>query len=330
MNPHRKVNREHWGLRDSVKTCRIQRIWCLNDDRTDTTFLEFRPDGACERWWNLDPRGLEWTQVNEYDSLNRLVATRTTGPSGWGQMRLYEYDCADRLSRVIERNAQGRERIAETYSYDTVGLKTHTRHLESGPCANMFLDIDGTDACFAHRGAVAITTLYDSHGRPITALFVNESDQIVNRVDLHYDAAGHLVEEGSMSEPEAESTELPRFPGLDEPFRRSFLYDEHGRRIQTAYRLGPLGLHRTSVSYNEQGDESLTMSYDEDRAYDIDATGQISTVPIHESVYQTWTRFRYVYDGHGNWLEKVTEGRSDTNQKWVVANLEYRTITYFD
>jgi YD repeat-containing protein len=331
MNPHRKVNREHWGLRGSVKSCRLQRIWCLNDDRTDTTFLEFRRDGACERWWNLDPRGLEWTHVNEYDSLNRLFVTRATGPSGWTQVRRYEYDSAGRLSRVLERNAQERERVAETYSYDTAGLKTHTRHLESGSCANVFLDVDGTDACFALRGAVAITTRYDAHGRPVTALFVNESDQIVNRVGLHYDEAGHLVDEASMSEPETESrTGLPRLPGLDEPFRRSFRYDEHGRRIETAYQRGPLGLHRTAVSYNEQGDESLTVSYDEDRAYDIDAKGQISTVPIRESIYQAWTRFRYLYDGHGNWLEQVIEGRTDPNQEWVVANIECRTITYFD
>src|SRR5438552_9431089 len=36
------VNREHWGLRGPVKSCRLQKTWHLKEAQSETTILEFR------------------------------------------------------------------------------------------------------------------------------------------------------------------------------------------------------------------------------------------------------------------------------------------------
>jgi len=308
-------------------------MWYLKEKRSDTTILEFRRDGACERRWNRDPRGLEWTNLYEYDSWSRLVVTQAAGPHEWRDRRVYEYDTAGRISRVLARDSEGLERVAETYSYDATGLKTHTRYVDSDPRADVFRGVEGTDACFAARGAVAITTLFDAHDRPTTVLFVDQSDHIVNRVNLHYNDAGHLIEEeeAARQSDEALPPESTRFPGVsDQPMRRFFRYDEHGRRIEIVIPLGPLGVHRTFVSYNDEGDESLTISADDDREYEFEKEDQISNVPIRVNLHQSWVRFSYHYDLHGNWIEQVIEGCTDLDKEWVVETITYRTITYFD
>ncbi len=325
------VSREHWDLRGPVKSCVLRRRWYLGEEQSDTTILEFRRDGACERRWNRDPRGSEWSNVYEYDGSGRLIVATSEGPHGWRDTRVYEYDSAGRISRILARDAEGRGRVAETYSYDAAGLKTHTRHLESDICANVFWAVEGTDACFAARGAVAITTLFDAHDRPVTALFIDQADHIVNRVNLRYDEAGNLIEEQGIKETdEPLLLELTRLPGAsDGSTRRFFRYDERGRRIEIVAPSGPLGVHRKVIAYNEQGDKSRVISTDQDREYEIDEEGHISNVPIRVDVHESWTRFRYHYDAQGNWVEQLIEGRSDAAKEWVVDNITHRTIAYF-
>jgi len=326
------AKRAFWGLRGPVKSCRIGRVSypCFTGDKgghRSTTILEFRWDGVCERRCFRDHRGLEWTNVCEFDDLGHPMTTRAVGPDGWSETRVWEYDAAARIRRVLVRGADGRERVAESYGYDATGLKTQTRHLESEECGSGFWGIEGTDASLDARGAVAITTFFDAEDRATTALFRDRSDLIVNRVDLRYDDAGNLIEEEAMSEPLPPG--LAKLAGLgNEPMRRLFRYDERGRRIEMTIPFGPLGARKLVTSYNEHGDESRAFSYEEDREYEIDEGGHSSTAPVRVNVRRSWTRLSYRYDLHGNWIDQFVEGRTDADEEFFVSNRTYRTITY--
>jgi YD repeat-containing protein len=321
--------RESWALRGAVKSCTIHRMSYpsvgIEGEPRGTTVVEFRPDGFCERVLRRDPRGLEHTTVYEFDDSGRPTKRRTIGPDGWSEARAWEYDAAGRLQRILLYRADDVERIAESYGYDAIGLKTHTRHLdvEAQPCG--YWNIDGTDAHFEARGAVGITTFFDADGRATTALFRDRLGHIVNRVDLRYDAHGKLLEEESMGSP------LP--PGLDthpllvvEPMRRLFKYDEHGRRVETIRPCGTLGATITLTSYNQHGDESLTFTEDVDADQlhtERDRTsGRLSD-------HGSCVRFSYTYDLNGNWITQELEGRIAPDKDFALTDRTYRAITYF-
>jgi hypothetical protein len=304
----------------------------LTDEKGEqraTTTIEFREDGACELRRVHDPQGLEWMTVYEFDDAGRLTAMRADGPSGWSETRVFEYDSEARIRRVLVRSPGGNERVAESYAYDPAGLKTQTKYLDSNRSSEGFWAIEGTDACFAARGAVTITTYFDAEDRPTAALFRDRHDDIVNRVNLRYDSAGHLIEEEAMAEPMP--PELRHFPGLDPgPMRRLFRYDDQGRRTEMIGPWGPLGVLRLTTSYNELGDESWVFSEDRDQEYDLDERGYpSSTAPTRVNVRRSWTRFNRLYDAQGNWTHLALETRTDADGDFCVSERMRRTITYF-
>jgi YD repeat-containing protein len=84
------TDRDRWGLRGPVHTCRIQRTGylrrcgpnssegdaCETEERTDVTSLQFRPDGFLAVQRHQNPDGSEWTTTNEYDDAGRLTSMR--------------------------------------------------------------------------------------------------------------------------------------------------------------------------------------------------------------------------------------------------------------
>ena len=73
----------------------------------------------------------------------------------------------------------GKQRVAETYSYEADGGKRKIAHIDpelpSGDCGTMF-GVDGTDAAYGAPGATSITSIYDEHGRPIEHLFHDSAE----------------------------------------------------------------------------------------------------------------------------------------------------------
>ena len=331
------IDGQQWCLRGMVKTCRLQTAWYsgrnpAKEEQSDTIVVEFRRDGAWERRWQRDPRGSQWIKIYEYDDSGRLVATRADGPDRWTESRVYNYDSAGRIDRVTARDASGRERVAETYAYDADGRKTRTRYVESEACADTYWGVEGTDACYSAPAVVSITTLYDDDDRPVTTLFRNAKDEIVTRVDLHYDHVGNLVEEaGVRASEQALAPELAGLPGVDGvPMRRFFKYDGHGRRIEIVIPFGDLGMYRKTITYNEEGDPSVEVSYDQGREHESDEEGRVSSVTDRDTVPESESRFRYQYDLHGNWVEKIAESRGGPVQDFAISVIERRTIMYFD
>jgi hypothetical protein len=245
-------------------------------------------------------------------------------------LRTYKYDSLGRLAQVTAHDPDGSDWVAETYSYNADGSMTHTRYLEPGATNDSLWQVEGTDAAFPGFGAVAVTTFFDSSDRPTKTLFIDKEQRVVNTVVLYYDPSGHLVEEQAVGDAQVSTRSAPMFVanGVTTIMRRLFKYDDAGRKIEVLIPCEPLGFGRTVIRYNDYGDEVLRTLHDDDRSHDasaVTAKGIVSSVLVRESS----SRLRYHYDGNGNWVQRLVEGRIDPDAEWFVETVESRLITYY-
>src|ERR1700733_14980179 len=135
------TDRDRSGLRGSVKLCELHRTWysrgcepdaCETEERNDVSVLEFRPDGSVERHWykNPQPNSSEWTNVFEYKDGNRLTIVRGEQGGTVTITRSYEYDSAGRVSCLTMPDKDGKQRVAETYTYEADGRKKKIVHID--------------------------------------------------------------------------------------------------------------------------------------------------------------------------------------------------------
>ncbi len=349
------TERERWGLRGPVHTCRLQRTWywrrcgadaCDTEEGSDNTTLEFRADGSLSRRWHHNPDGSEWTTTYEYNDTGRLTIGRTENASGVVGLQFYDYDAAGRLVRVTARSKDGGDRITESYEYDVAGRKKKTLYVD---LATQRLDthytwgVEGTDSGYSARGAATLTTLYNGHEQPTELLFHDTAGRLLSCVEFLYDRDGNLVEEAQTRVAETLLTEMltslnqaqletvrALFGAADEPMRRIHRYNEQGRRTETCWRMGALGADRKTMGYNDHGDQIEEVSEHESREYGLDDEGRLSDAPTKESASRSEARFRYDYDTRGNWMVKIVESRGGTNQDFTVSSVERRTIGYFE
>ena len=238
------TDRDRWGLRGPVRSCRLQRTWysrrgdgdlCTNEERSDTTIVEFRPDGSLARRWHRNPDGSEWESTHEYDSIGRLVTVRAGNTAGLIDLHHYNYGSAGRLERVLVRGPDDRERIAESCEYDAAGRKRKTLYVDltvKGSGGTHYSSgVEGTDCAYSAPGAVTVTTLHNTRDQPAELLFHDSAGRVLSRVEFVYDEAGNLLEEMLTKHP-AQSAALVALLGAD-PVRRLYRYDAQGRRIET-------------------------------------------------------------------------------------------------
>jgi hypothetical protein len=329
-----------FGLRGSVKVCETHRTWyssgcgpdkCEREERNDITIVEFRPDGSLQRQWgkNPAPNSSEWTNCFEYGNDDQLLTVRFEQGGSAGTVKSYEYDSAARISRVIMFDKEGNERIAETYSYEADGTKKKIVHIDPKlPYFTMF-GVDGTDGAYSAPGATTITSIYDKRGRAIEHLFHKNSGDLVTRVDLRYDERGNLVEEvctqqvpGEMAA-QASPQQLETLQRMF-TFGRRHRYDEQDRRIETSSNMAPNDFERETFAYNDHGDAIRTVSESSHAEYDFGEEGELTPKPDSIRSNRSETQFRYQYDPHGNWVEKIVEAGGGP-----IWSVERRTIRYF-
>jgi len=344
---------DRWVLRGPVQSCRLERTWfsrrcgaeaCETEEHADMSIVEFRPDGSLARQWHRNPDGSEWTTTFQYDHTGRLLNVQEENSSGLVSLQIYEYDTSGRLARLIARAKDGCERVAETYAYDTAGRKEKTLYVDltmQRPNIHTTWGVEGSDSSYSAPGAATLTTVYDEREHPTEMLFHDVQGRLLSRVELRYDEGGHLVEEAQSRAEEtlprellaklnAEQLETVRtLSGVAEPIRQLHRYDEQGRRSETRSQFGPLGIHRKTVAYNDHGDQSEEVFEHETRGYRIDEQGRLSERPTKESVRRSEARFRYNYDTHGNWVEKVIEGRGGVDQEFTLSSIERRMLAYY-
>lgn len=349
------TDRDQWNVRGVVKTCRLERTWhffecggdaCDRKESGDSSVVEFRSDGALLRHLHKNPDGSEWNTTYTYGDDGRLLAMQSGNTAGVSFPQAYEYGAGDRLTRVIVRDREGRQRVAETYTYDGVGRKTKTLHVDldsQRPDTHYGWGVEGTDACYSAPGAASVTTVYDEHERPRELLFRDATGELLSRVDFVYDAAGNLVEEAQsncervlpaemLGQFNADQLRAVRslFGAGEEPNRRTHKYDERGCRIESCARLGGLAVDRTTSSYNEYGDKIAENSEHEDREYGLSESGELSAEPVRRNSSRGEHRIGYDYDERDNWVRKTTESRGGSQPDFTVTSIERRTLIYFD
>jgi YD repeat-containing protein len=229
----------------------------------------------------------------------------------------------------------GRQRVAETYSYDADGRKRKITHIDpelsSGGCRMMF-GVDGTDAAYDSPGAMSITSVYDEHGRPFEHLFHDSVGELITRVDLSFDERGNLVEEVSSSSHKLPPEMLAQLsPEQVEAartlftFRRHHRYDLQDRRIETSLNMAPNNVDLETFMYNNHGDVIRTISESSHTECEFGEEGTLSPKPESTRAHRSETQLRYQYDSHGNWTEKITE-----TPDGPIWSLERRTLSYFE
>jgi YD repeat-containing protein len=346
------TDRDRWELRGAVKRMEAQRVWyapqcsgdqCAPGERGDTNRVEFRHDGALvgHAWRN--PDGSEHTARYEYDSADRLVRLTFTGSGGFAMTRRHEYDGGGRLLRIVERDRDGRERVAEVYEYGAAGTRTKIVTVDAAAAGASVTAwaVDGTDAFYSTPGTASVRTVYDASGRTSELLFLDAGGRTLGRVEFLYDAAGHLVEEtftrddplagmidgGNPAEMSALRALLGGQGGVS---RRLHTYDANGRRVETVSSVfGPLGRERQTMAYNERGDRVEDVCESENRQMNFDAEGRLVDDPSGATTSRSEARIDYEYDERGNWIRKTVVARGAADRDFVTTAVEQRTIAYF-
>jgi YD repeat-containing protein len=333
------TERERWGLRGPVRTCRLERTWSsgrVGDAHHDSAILEFRPDGTLVSHWHQNHDGSTWKTTHEYDDLGRLVRVRSDDGASEERVQTYEYDGEGRLSHVVEHEHDGRGRISESCEY-AGGRKQKTYCIDVTsqlPNTHYAWGIDGSDTAVAAPNAATIVTVYNERDQPLQAMLLDAAGLLLVRAEFVYDGAGQLVEERVMRTVDAlppdiraqmnpaELEAVRRIMGSpSEPARILHRYDERGRRVETRSCLfGLIGEHRTTMVYNDVGDPAEEVTEDEHREVDVGDSGELTERQDSTTRHRSEARFDYEYDGRGNWVKKAVEGSS----------IERRTLVYYD
>jgi len=346
------TDRERWSLRGPVRACTLRRTWfacgdraCGTDGRGDTAQVEFRPDGALTVHRHLNQDGSVFESIREYDSSGRVVGVRNGRPGGVTDASIYEYDPQGRLERMVDRRADGRERLATSHEYSVDGSHTKIDHLDAERLAGggIHWQIEGTDVGYSANGAASIVLHYDARALPVEATFEDRDGHVLTRVRLTYDERGLLVEETQtiveVAVPEEVLAQLT--PSQLEEFRTVFgegrvhthrvhRYDVDGRRIETrTSHFAGLGQDRETFDYNEHGDRIAENRESNQRQGSLDDNGQIVGEPASLTTSRSEARFRYDYDAEGNWVKKIVDSRTDPNQEFSVSTIETRDIQYY-
>jgi YD repeat-containing protein len=312
------TDRDRWELRGPVRSCRLERTW---EQHGDTAVVEFRPDGALSSRRHVNFDGSEWRATSEYDAEGRLLFVRNESPSGPLSTRRFEYDSSGRLIRVIERSADGRDRLSEEYEYDATRLKKKTHYV---------------DTPVSRSGSFSLVTDGLASEQPAEVELQDSNGRVMSRVELTYDAAGRSVSEKMTNLADIPSTE--NMPAAAAAALRELVsagatqqhrYDDRGRRVETVVSWGPLGWNRRTFAYNEHDDKIEEISEDDHRGCTIEDDGRLTETSEGASSNHSEARFRYEYDSHGNWITKVVEHRNGADGEFAVSTRERRTLVYF-
>jgi YD repeat-containing protein len=82
---------------------------------------------------------------------------------------------------------------------------------------------------------------------------------------------------------------------------------------------------RETFTYNDHGNVITAVSESSQTDHTFGEEGTLTPNPDCTRSHRSETQFRYQYDPHGNWIEKITETPGGP-----IWSLERRTIRYFE
>ena len=186
-----------------------------------------------------------------------------------------------------------------------------------------------------------MTTTYDERSLPSEVVFRDAKNNTVTQVIFVRDSEGRTLSEEMHS---GEGSLLPEVGGTLPPeerkklgdlyrkvFERSFsqttyAYDAQGRVIERSHKMGSLADERKTYIYGDGEDPIEEVSENSIRHAELDENGVVRYIP--DRVIVQHNRFEYVYDEHGNWIERIVSYQPEPNSTFQPSNVERRVITY--
>ena len=254
---------------------------------------------------------------------------------------LTTFTCDDRGRHLVTASVSpdGGEHIDARSSYAEDGRRVQVTSF--GP-STQHVDgygIEGGEGGYPAPGAVRMTTRYDLHGRAEEVIFENAAGEVVQHVRMTRDEAGRLlVEEANMpglappameSLPDEERRALASLLTVAAgTIRTTSVYDGGGRRIRQSREMGALSEETATFRYDISGflvEESRRTT---SREYALDEAG--APRQGADITRQHDSRYAYVFDAAGNWIERVINSRLSPGGDFAVVATERRTIDYWD
>lgn len=312
------ASRIEWDLKGPVRVCKTEAPHLV-------VTVEFREDGLPIRTCHRSGNGQECTGIYEYRA-GQLISLVYHHSAGMTQRSSFEYDAMGRLTKVMHFGPKG-ARLSETYEYDDpAGRQKKIFYVDTeslGQGGGVSFGFKGTNSNYNCAGAATLTTFHNERAQPTEAEFHDFAGKRLSRIIFNYDANGHLIEELQIVESnpipppvlaEMDPAQVGELQALfdDGRFgsRRSYRYDEKGRRVEDRSEMGlALGSIDAWV-YNDQGDV-------------------IGSITDDQQAGRSESRTHYEYDSHGNWLIKKLESRAGLEGELSVSHVEKRTLEYF-
>jgi len=347
-----------WELRGPVGTLRTQFAeW--NPETGDWWPLKirfvatFRADGQLSEIEHHNPDGSVPREVRVYDEAGRLTEDQWWSNDILTRRVDHAYDVGGRSASAVTVDVDGTKHETERSQYDDNGRKTKVVFLpvpetsgatcSTSSCGTMY-GVEGTDVAYSAPGATTSTTTYDDHERPSEVTFHDANNALVSRVVFSRDDEGRVLSErmefagpGRLLGPAFDATvppderaslrELLKTVFEDHTFSlATYAYDEKGHRIETVRRMGTLSEERVTVRYDDFDNPVEEVRSDVNREMRMD-DGVVKTEERPSHVQHV--RFKYQYDAHGNWTERIVSQRLEPNANERPSNIERRTISYY-
>src|SRR4030095_853589 len=341
------TDREKHGLRGLVESVLVEtakfeeQAGHITEKPWFSHTMTFNQDGWLTEQTNRNPDGSEWRTISDYSESGKLLRTRNYELSGALVDEVtYVYDSEERLVAEQHITQDGKVTTPITYAYDISGGKTKIQELDFPGEANVMLIIEGTSSSIGAAEVKRIETRYDDRGEAVEVKAFNTAGSLITRVEITRDLRGNPLEEtqyvgdvvpfgpcgsGSCSTEEMKSlTEEQKaefavavaqlFSPGTAMSKHSHKYDVEGSLIESKLTMMGMVAGRQTFSYDEAGNKSEEVSYNED--------GTLGSRAI----------FTRDYDEHGNWSKELVSTVSSWDAEFGLstpAHLTRRKITYY-
>jgi YD repeat-containing protein len=339
-------DRDKTGLRGQVKTCEVHTTYPAPASFSTVEINEYTPDGRLLRRTMKYPNSPDSILVNTYDQQGRLTERRRGS--------------SDQLYRVVfsyEKNEVWASSGSQKRLHSR--LDDHGRRVEIEHIPELPEDFHGAVGAtmwqesglgFQTISGGSFETTYDEKDRPVEGRMLDRDGTLMSKVIRTFDSEGRpasdrlSVQDFPAFAPSPETAGqfnpeqikgIAAFFGKRMEGSAEYEYDSLGRLLKHHIASG-LQEETTTFSYNEHNDKILEHKTTSTPAgmnfeYGMDATGNMVPVkqPSPPPPTVSETRYEYVYDSAGNWVERTTAYAHEEGVVPVPGTVTQRLITYY-
>jgi hypothetical protein len=290
------------------------------------TIEEYRPDGKISSSELRFVGGSVSRSAYSYDEAGLLVETQIWNGDAPAGRWVNEYD-ADRLIRTVGHLPDGSEQVGEERTYAPDGSHERIMHLPETRFNTMVSlgAVEGLDFSVGAPYARTMITRYDREERACEVLVKDGMERAVRRLAMDRDTHGRTLKAELFSD-EPLVPNVPAF-GVDVPMMTATLaYDESGHLIQSVRSMFGLNEHRETYRYDDRGNRTETTS--EEQTYEAQVLEDGTVERGEGKSERRQTRFTSKYDAQGNWVERVTSQRYQSNPDFTTVSIDRRQIVY--